>query len=65
VYRVVIDSSLCIGYGACAELAPDVFTIGPEGNANVRIGSTDDPGALEAAATCPMDAITVVEEEAA
>jgi ferredoxin len=65
MYRVVIDRSLCIGYGACAELAPEVFTVEPDGVASVRVGLTDDPAAPEAAATCPMDAIRVIEEEAA
>ncbi len=29
-YRIEIDHSLCSGFGACAELAPDVFEVGPE-----------------------------------
>jgi ferredoxin len=65
VYRIVIDGSLCSGFGDCADLAPDVFELDRNGKASLRVGSTADPAVLEAAATCPMGAITVVEAEAA
>jgi ferredoxin len=65
MYKIEIDRSLCSGFGACAELAPDVITLDADGLASVRVGSTTDPVVLEAAAGCPMAAITVYEEEAA
>jgi ferredoxin len=65
VYRIVIDQSLCSGFGECADLAPDVFELEDSGRAFVRLGLSDDPAVLDAAAACPMGAITVVEEEAA
>ena len=65
MYEIVIDRSLCSGFGSCAELAPDVFELGPDGIASVRVGSSDDPAVLDAAAACPMAAIRVVEREAA
>jgi ferredoxin len=65
VYEIVIDRSLCSGFGSCAELAPDVFELGPDGIASVRVGNSDDPAVLDAAASCPMGAIQVVEREAA
>lgn len=65
MYRIVIDRSLCSGFGACAELAPDVFELDPGGTASVRVGESDDPAVLDAAAACPMAAISVVEQEAA
>jgi ferredoxin len=65
MYRIQIDRSLCSGFGVCAELAPDVVTVGPDGIAAIRTGLTDDPAVLEAADSCPMAAITVVLEEAA
>jgi ferredoxin len=65
MYRIQIDRSLCSGFGVCAELAPELIEVGKDGLAAVRVGSTPDPVALEAAAACPMAAITVVEEEAA
>lgn len=65
MYRIVIDRSLCSGFGACAELAPDLFALEPGGSAVARVGSSDDPSVLDAAAGCPMAAITIIEEEAA
>jgi ferredoxin len=65
VYRIVIDQSLCSGFGECADLAPDVFELEQSGRAFVRVGSSNDPAVLDAAAACPMGAITIVEEEAA
>jgi ferredoxin len=65
MYRIVIDRSLCSGFGSCAELAPEVFEVDGGGLASLRIGTSNDPSVLEAANACPMAAITVVEEEAA
>jgi ferredoxin len=65
MYRIVIDQSLCSGFGACAELAPAVFQLDASGNATARVGVSDDPAVLDAAAACPMAAISIVEEEAA
>ncbi len=65
MYRIQIDRSLCSGFGACAELAPDVLEVGRDGIASIRVGSTSDPAVLRAADACPMAAITVFEEEAA
>ena len=61
-HRIVIDRSLCSGFGTCAEMAPDLFDVGPDGVAATRQGTTDDPGVLDVAAACPMGAISVVEE---
>lgn len=58
-YRIRIDRTLCSGFGSCAELAPHAFELGADGIATVLTGETDDPVAVEAAATCPMGAITV------
>ena len=63
--RIVIDRSLCSGFGACAELAPDLFELEAGGTAVARVGSSDDPSVFDAAAACPMAAITIVEEQAA
>jgi ferredoxin len=63
--RILIDRSLCSGFGSCAELAPHLFEIDAEGIAAFRVGTTDDPAAFDAAASCPMGAITVTEERAA
>lgn len=65
MYRIVIDGSLCSGFGDCADLAPDVFELDRNGKASLRVVSSPDPAVLEAAAACPMGAIRIVEAEAA
>lgn len=65
MYKIEIDRSLCSGFGSCVELAPDVIALDKDGLASVRVGTTTDPVVLEAAAQCPMAAITIFEEEAA
>ena len=65
MYEIVIDRSLCSGFGTCAELAPDVFELDSGGTADVRVGGSNDPAVLDAAAACPMAAIRVLEREAA
>jgi ferredoxin len=65
VYKILIDRSLCSGFGACADLAPDIFELDAGGTASVRVGTTDDAAVRDAAAACPMAAITIVEEAAA
>jgi ferredoxin len=65
MYRIVIDRSLCSGFGACVELAPDVFELDANGTASVRVGESSNPAVLDAADACPMAAITVVHQEAA
>jgi len=65
MYRIVIDRSLCSGFGSCAELAPDVFEVDAEGLVALRTGTSADPGVLDAADACPMAAISVVEVDAA
>jgi ferredoxin len=65
MYRIVVDRSLCSGFGSCAELAPDVFEVDGEGLVSLRTGTSASAAVLEAADSCPMGAISVVEVEAA
>jgi ferredoxin len=65
MYRIQIDRSLCSGFGACAELAPEVLAVGPDGLATLRSGLSDDPAVLRAAEACPMAAISINEGAAA
>ena len=58
-YKIVIDRSLCSGFGTCAELAPNLFQVAGDGIAEARVGESDDPSVLDAAAQCPMGAIAV------
>ena len=63
--RILIDRSLCSGFGACAELAPEIFEVDGEGLVAIRTGTSEDERVLDAAAACPMAAIEVFEEQAA
>jgi ferredoxin len=65
VYKIVIERSLCSGFGACAELAPEIFEVDGGGLVSLRIGTSNDPAVLDAAAACPMGAIEIIEEQAA
>jgi ferredoxin len=58
-FRIVIDRSLCSGFGSCLEEAPAVFELDGSGVATARVVESDDSGVLEAAASCPMGAISV------
>jgi ferredoxin len=60
-YRITIDGGLCSGFGTCAEMAPELFDIGPDGIAAARQGTTDDASVFDTAAACPMGAISVEE----
>jgi ferredoxin len=62
VYRIQIDRSLCSGFGSCADLAPRSVRLGPDGLAEPTSAETEDDDVLEAAASCPMGAITVLDE---
>ena len=64
--KIVIDNSLCAGFGDCAAHAPSAFELDPQGKAMLRtVRSDDDDAVLEAVAACPMGAISVVEVQAA
>ena len=60
-----IDDTLCSGFGACVDASPDIFVLERGGLARARVWETDDPSALDAAASCPMGAIVVEEVRAA
>ena len=65
MYKIVIERSLCSGFGACADLAPEIFEVDGGGLVSLRIGTSDNPAVLDAAAACPMGAIEIIEEQAA
>jgi ferredoxin len=60
-YRIVIDRGLCSGFGACADLAPDLVELKPDGIAAALVGETDDSRVLDIAASCPMAAIAIID----
>lgn len=64
-YRIEIDRSLCSGFGSCVKDAPAVFALDADGLATALVLETDDEAVLDAAGSCPMGAITVLELEGA
>jgi ferredoxin len=61
IYRVEIDNSLCSGFGSCVKKAPGLFALDGNSVATLLIAETDDEAVFDAAASCPMGAITVIE----
>jgi ferredoxin len=62
--KIIINRPKCIAAGNCIETAPETFAlderskaivINPEGN--------DDDTIIEAARSCPTDAITIIDAE--
>jgi ferredoxin len=59
---VTVDRDTCIGSGVCAGTAPARFALDPGGRSHQVAEHTDfDELILDAAASCPMEAITVVD----
>lgn len=64
--KILIDNSLCAGFGDCAAHAPNVFELDLQGKAILRTALSDeDRAVLDAVAGCPMGAISTVEVQAA
>ncbi|HLH76935.1 MAG TPA: ferredoxin [Candidatus Binataceae bacterium] len=62
--KIMVDKELCIASGDCAETAPAVFGFDAEGKSEV----VNPEGAsaavvISAARSCPVRAITVIDEE--
>lgn len=59
-----VDDCLCVGNAMCRAAAPRAFVEGAGGQSEVAEPWTEDIGALlEAAANCPVGAITVFDPE--
>jgi len=62
--KVRVDRDLCIGLGNCVAFAPTVFQLDEENKAVVLDPSSVDDGTLlEAAESCPENAIIVEDDE--
>jgi ferredoxin len=61
--RLCIDRSLCVGFGDCVDVAPEAFQLDEE---NIVIlvdpDRVDRARLLKACDACPVDAITVWDE---
>jgi ferredoxin len=62
--KITVNKTRCISSGDCVETAPAVFQLDADEKSNV-INPTGAPDAtiLAAARSCPVKAITVVNEE--
>ncbi len=67
VKKLIIDRDLCIGAAACTVLAPDVYKMDDENKAVLLDGwevlDRDDEYHIEAAQSCPVEAIFLEEED--
>ncbi len=62
--KVKVDRKLCIGLGNCVVIAPTVFELDEENKAVVLDpASTDERTVLDAAESCPQNAIIVEDEK--
>jgi ferredoxin len=62
--KVKVDRELCIGVSNCVVIAPTVFKLDDQNKVVVlNPGSVDDQTLLEAAESCPQNAIIVEDDE--
>ena len=62
--KVKVDRNLCTGVGNCTAFAPTVFKLDEENKAVVlEPASVDDDALLEAAESCPVQAIILEDNE--
>ncbi|GIW42508.1 MAG: ferredoxin FdxD [Candidatus Binatia bacterium] len=63
--RVVVDRDLCEGNAVCMKVCPEVFEVGEDDQAHLKI---ERPGeelrakVEEAVARCPRQALSIVED---
>lgn len=60
--RVEIDREACISVASCVEIAPESFELDEDGKARIINKDGDVALILEAAKSCPVDAIRVFDE---
>ncbi|MBU1201017.1 MAG: ferredoxin [Nanoarchaeota archaeon] len=69
-YKIIYDWDSCIGAAACASIDPEKFKMDDGGKADLLKGTETEPGlwilevdslgeALEAAKSCPVNAIKI------
>lgn len=60
--KVKLDTSKCIGCGACVAIAPDTFKFNDKGQSTVQ-NDTVTENARQAAESCPMQIITIEDDK--
>jgi ferredoxin len=62
--KIIIDRTKCTGEAICVGIAPEVFELDEDGIAVVMgAEGADREAILEAAESCPADAIIVIDEK--
>jgi len=57
-----VDELICVGFGDCVGVAPEVFVLNGDGTVDFRdVESVVPERLLEACRACPVDALTVVD----
>jgi ferredoxin len=61
-WKLTVDRFVCIGSGLCTGTAPRHFQLGSDRRSSPVFSPIDpDQEALDAAISCPVEAITVIE----
>ena len=66
--KVHVNSEVCVGFGICLGIAPEVFELHHDGYAIVRVRDVkpeDEDAMRRAASQCPSQAISLSDEGAA
>jgi ferredoxin len=62
--KIVVDADECTGCGLCCDEAPATFELNDDSIAEVKASPGDDEETiLNAARSCPVDAIVVTDED--
>jgi ferredoxin len=62
--KIHIDADLCIGYGACEDIRPDVFAVGEDGVVRLLkedFAEADRRDLEDAVCQCPTQALRLEE----
>lgn len=63
--KIRIDRLLCVGFGDCIDVAPDVFVLDEDGIATftAHADGDDRDRLIRACQACPVDALSVFDED--
>ncbi|MDD3241809.1 MAG: ferredoxin [Bacilli bacterium] len=65
--KVKVNKDICIGCGACSQVADKIFTMGDDGLAEVietvnTVPEEEKDNCIDAYESCPVGAIEIIEE---
>jgi len=61
--KVTVDQEVCIGCGACVSACPECFELKEDGKSHVIGQACESCDLHEVAVDCPVQAITVTDED--